>query len=176
MPISKKFKFLIFYSLFIFLFIFSTEIVLSIPLKQMYRIKRTNLEQYNEYSKDFIAVVESFSETQDLLFTVEFSGYAFIKTEEMSNDKVIKLIFSSAENDYEVHTGILDRFNLRDLFKQNEIIGINHGFISRFSPIKMKNGIYRLYIYCVENDNTIGFIDTGREFEKTYRSFKDYKQ
>ncbi len=142
----------------------------------MYQINRTNFEQFNENSKDFVAVVESFSETQDLMFTVEFSGYAFIKAEEMSSDKVIKLIFSSAENDYEVNTGVLDRFNLRDLFKQKEIIGINHGFISRFSPINMKNGIYRLYIYCVENENTIGFIDTGREFEKTYRSFKDYKQ
>jgi len=86
------------------------------------------------------------------------------------------LVFSSADKRYEVDASIIDRFNLNQLYGDKGIVGINHGFITRFSPLKMENGIYKLYIYCYENDNTIGFMDTNRTFEKTYRTFKEVKK
>ena len=119
--------------------------------------------------------MENFRRSEDLLFTVEFMGFAFIPTEQESIEKEIKLVFASEENRYEVSTEVLDRFNLRNLFRENKVVGINHGFITRFSPLNMKNGVYRLYIYCYENENTIGFLETDMVFEKTYRSFKELK-
>lgn len=157
--------------LFFTILFFATDIVLLIPLKEMYHLRKIDATQYADLSREFTAHVESFSANQDIMFTVEFSGYAFIKTEQESNNKVIKLVFASDENRYEVDTEVLDRVLLRDLFREKEIIGINHGFITRFSPISMENGVYNLYIYCYENENVVGLFDTYRIFEKDYRSF-----
>jgi len=161
---------------FVLLFVFANDIILSIPLKETYRLKEVESTKYDEYKRDFEAKIESFYVKQDIFFTTEFSGYAFIPTNQASKDKTIKLIFVSNNKRYEVDTSIIERFNLRDLFHERSIVDINHGFITRFSPIKMENGIYKLYIYCYENDDIIGFMDTNRSFEKTYRTFKEVKK
>ena len=163
------------YILFFIVFFFSTNIVLSIPINETYRLRKIDDAQYISFSREFPAYMENFRRSEDLLFTVEFMGFAFIPTEQESIEKEIKLVFASEENRYEVSTEVLDRFNLRNLFRENKVVGINHGFITRFSPLNMKNGVYRLYIYCYENENTIGFLETDMVFEKTYRSFKELK-
>ncbi|HAE85746.1 MAG TPA: hypothetical protein DCG78_04470 [Anaerolineaceae bacterium] len=160
---------------FVLLFVFANNIVLSIPLMETYRLEEVESTKYDEYKRDFEAKIETFYVKQDIFFTTEFSGYAFIPTNQVSKYKTIKLIFVSNNKRYEVDTSIIERFNLRDLFRDKGIVGINHGFITRFSPLKMENGVYKLYIYCYENENTIGFMDTNRYFEKTYRTFKEVK-
>ncbi len=161
---------------FVLLFVFANNIVLSIPLMETYRLEEVESTKYAEYKRDFEAKIETFYVKQDIFFTTEFSGYAFIPTNQVSKYKTIKLIFVSNNKRYEVDTSIIERFNLRDLFRDKGIVGINHGFITRFSPLKMENGVYKLYIYCYENENTIGFMDTNRSFEKTYRTFKEVKK
>lgn len=160
------------YLLFFILLGFATDIVLAIPIKDMYPIKKINPGQYDNLSNQVDVVVESFSEKGDIFYSVELSGYAFIKTGQESANKTINLVFISEDNSYEVSTEVLERFFLRDLFQEKGIVGINHGFITKFSPINMKNGVYQLYIYCYENEDTQGFIYTNMIFEKTYKSFK----
>lgn len=166
---------LVFSFLFLVLLFFSTDIVLSIPINETYHLRKIGSTQYTDLKNDFTAKVESFTENQDIMHTVEFSGFAFIPTGQASPNKTIRLVFISKENRYEVDTEIIDRFNLRDLFNQNNIVGINHGFITRFSPLNMKNGVYTLYIYCYENENEIGITNTNMVFEKTYQSFTNKK-
>lgn len=164
------------YALFFLVLFLSTDIVLAIPQKEMYRLKRTDFSQYEKLIKTFDAHVDTFNEKQDILFTVEFTGYAFIPTTQESTNKAIKLVFLSEKNVYETDTKVLERFELRDLFKKKEILGRNHGFITRFSPLKMKNGIYNLFIYCYENEETVGVFDTKLRYEKTLRSFSRYDE
>lgn len=160
------------YFLFLLILFFATDIVLAIPVKEINRVSKINRTQYDNLSSQFDAKVESFSEIQDILFSVEFRGYTFIKTGQESSNKAIKLIFIAEDNSYEVDAEVLERFFLQELFKEKGIVGINHGFITKFSPLNMENGVYKLYIYCYENENTSGFTYTNMVFEKTYRSFK----
>ena len=160
----------------VLLLVFANNIALAIPLKETYRLDEVDMTKYDENQRDFESKIESFYVKQDIFFTTEFSGYAFIPTNQASPDKTIKLVFVSDEKRYEVETLSIDRFDLRDLYRDKGIVGINHGFITRFSPLKMENGIYKLYIYCYENDDIIGFMDTNRSFEKTYRTFKEVKK
>lgn len=161
---------------FIFLFIFATNIVLSIPIKETYRLKEVKSTEYDEYKRNFEAKIDTFYVKQDIFFTTEFSGYAFIPTNQASPNKEIKLVFASENYRYEVDTSVIDWFFLKSMFRDKGIVGINHYFITRFSPIEMKNGTYELYIYCYENESTIGFMDTNRSFEKTYRTFTEVKK
>jgi len=162
--------------LLVVLFIFANDIALAIPLKETYHLQEIELNKYNEFAKNFDYKIESIYTKQDIFFTTEISGYALLQPDQASPNKAIKLVFSSADKRYEVDASIIDRFNLNQLYGDKGIVGINHGFITRFSPLKMENGIYKLYIYCYENDNTIGFMDTNRTFEKTYRTFKEVKK
>lgn len=158
------------YALFFALLFFATDIVLAIPFKETDRVREIDSAKYQGLPLDVTAKIESHSEIKDILYTIEVSGYAFIPTGQESKNKAIKLVFISAEDTYEVGSEVLDRFELRDLYKQEGIIGINHGFITRFSPIKMKNGVYKLFIYCYENEDTAGIFDTKLTFEKNNRS------
>ena len=162
--------------LLVLLFVFANDIALAIPLKETYQLKEIELNKYDEFAKDFYLKIESIYTKQDIFITTEISGYALIQPDQASPNKAIKLVFSSDDKRYEVDASIIDRFNLNSLYRDKGIVGINHGFITRFSPLKMENGVYKLYIYCYENENTIGFMDTNRYFEKTYRTFKEVKK
>ncbi|HQF19535.1 MAG TPA: hypothetical protein PLR53_09165, partial [Bacteroidales bacterium] len=161
--------------LLVLLFVFANDIALAIPLKETYKLKEIELNKYDEFAKDFDLKIESIYTKQDIFITTEISGYALIQPDQASPNKAIKLVFSSDDKRYEVDASIIDRFNLNSLYRDKGIVGINHGFITRFSPLKLENGVYKLYIYCYENENTIGFMDTNRYFEKTYRTFKEVK-
>jgi hypothetical protein len=162
--------------LLVLLYVFANDIALAIPLKETYQLKEIELNKYDEFAKDFDLKIESIYTKQDIFITTEISGYALIQPDQASPNKAIKLVFSSDDKRYEVDASIIDRFNLNSLYRDKGIVGINHGFITRFSPLNMENGIYKLYIYCYENDNIIGFMDTNRYFEKTYRTFKEVKK
>ena len=162
--------------LLVLLFVFANDIALAIPLKETYQLKEIELNKYDEFAKDFDLKIESIYTKQDIFITTEISGYALIQPDQASPNKAIKLVFSSDDKRYEVDASIIDRFNLNSLYRDKGIVGINHGFITRFSPLKMENGVYKLYIYCYENENTIGFMDTNRYFEKTYRKFIEVKK
>ena len=161
---------------FVLLFVFANNIVLSIPLMETYRLEEVESTKYDEYKRDFEAKIETFYVKQDIFFTTEFSGYAFIPTNQASPNKDINLVFISENKSYEVDASVIEWFFLKSMFREKGLVGINHFFITRFSPIEMENGIYELFIYCYENENTIGFMDTNRYFEKTYRTFKEVKK
>ena len=162
--------------LLVLLYVFANDIALAIPLKETYKLKEIELNKYDEFAKDFDLKIESIYTKQDIFITTEISGYALIQPDQASPNKAIKMVFSSDDKRYEVDASIIDRFNLNSLYRDKGIVGINHGFITRFSPLKLENGVYKLYIYCYENENTIGFMDTNRYFEETYRTFKEVKK
>jgi hypothetical protein len=119
--------------------------------------------------------VNTFIENKDLLYTVEFTGWAFFLSEHAINNKEIKLVFDSGDNRYEAETELQERFDLWAVLQENNIPGYKHGFITKFSPLQMKNGIYKLYLFCYENEMTSGIVDTQLMFIKTYRNFSEYK-
>jgi hypothetical protein len=171
---KRLFSLVILYSLFILVFTISTNIALSIPLKNVFRLQKNNIGDLDNLPGDLNFKIDSFIENRDILYTVEFIGWAFIQSKQGDSNKEIKLIFVSGENRYEVETVLQERFDLRQVLQENNIPGYKHGFITKFSPIQMKNGIYKLFLYCYENDGTSGIVDTGRMYLKTYRGFSAY--
>src|SRR4030066_504858 len=172
---KRLFSLAIVYLLFIVVLIFTTDIVLSIPLKNMYSLRKIKSNELDNLSSEIKYRVDSFIQNQDILFTVEFTGWAFIQSEQEKDNKQIKLVFVSGANQYEVETELQERFDLRAVLQENKISGYKHGFMTRFSPLQMKNGIYKLYIFCYENEATSGIVDTGRMYIKTYRDFSEYQ-
>lgn len=172
---KKTFTFLvILYPLFVIALIFSTNVVLSIPQRNVFRVQKAQISEFDDLSNNLSYKIDTFIANQDIFYTVEFIGWAFLQDEQDTSDQQIKLIFISEENRYEVETQLQERFDLRQVFIENHISGYKHGFITKFSTLPMKNGIYKLYLYCYENDNTFGMVDTGRMYVKTYRSFSAY--
>lgn len=171
---KRFFSLAIIYVLFIVVFMAATDIVLSLPLEIVNRTHKIETNAPDVLSSELVFNVDSFVENQDVLFSVEIIGWAFIPSESESDNKQIKLVFVSEDGRYEVETELQERFDQRGVFQQNNVSGYKHGFVTRFSPLQMKNGIYKLYLYCYENEGTSGIVDTGKMFIKTYRKFSEY--
>jgi len=101
---------------FVLLFVFANNIVLSIPLMETYRLEEVESTKYDEYKRDFEAKIETFYVKQDIFFTTEFSGYAFIPTNQASPNKDINLVFISENKSYEVDASVIEWFFLNQCF------------------------------------------------------------
>jgi hypothetical protein len=161
------------YLLFIIVFIAADDVVLSFPWKNIYRLSEMKTNEINNLSAVLQFKIDSFNENQDVFSTVEFIGWAFLPSEPVNANKQIKLVFVSEEHRYEVGTDLQERYDLREILLENKVAGYKHGFMTKFSPIQMKNGIYKLYLICFENEATSWAVDTGKKFIKNYRSFSE---
>ena len=118
--------------------------------------------------------LDEFEISNDMLQTVNASGWAFCKSSLKNHKREIRLIFkSNTENtpDYAVCIpATLRRDFLATFIEQadNAMAGIE----AKFSTITMKNGIYTLYLQVVENDTLSGVICTDRYYEKRNSSFQ----
>lgn len=117
--------------------------------------------------------VEELARFTDIYQTVEVKGWAFLPTDQDNAGKTLALYFRSEGGAcYQLTPEICDRWDVKKAYDQEGAQGVRHGFLARFSPLSMKNGVYRLYIQDVENDAVEGLLDTGVDYEKTDREFK----
>ncbi len=172
---KRLFSLAIGYFLFAVVFFAANDIVLSIPWKNMDGLRKAETYKFDNLSSELNYKLDSFIENQDILSSVEFIGWAFIPSQQANDNKEIKLVFVSEDNRYEVDTALQERFDIRAVLQENKVSGYKHGFRTRFSPLKMKNGIYNLYLFCYENEEISGMVDTGRMYLKTYRNFSEYQ-
>jgi hypothetical protein len=77
---TKKsvFAIIILYALFGILFISSTKIVLSIPQKNVFHLQKSNINNFDKLSDDIHFNVDAYNQNQDILYTAEFTGWAFM--------------------------------------------------------------------------------------------------
>lgn len=159
-------------SLFFLGLYFSTNLVLAIPEKGYYLITRTSFESIQNRNNDLTFKVENVNYNENIRQTVEINGFAyFVPSSSEIADKEISLLLSSANNTYIVDTDLTDRLDLRSQLSQSKVIGFRHGFRTTFSPLGIANGVYELYIYCYENEDFVGYINTDKVFIKQYDEF-----
>jgi len=171
---KKRLFFLaIMYIFFIVLLIFATDIIFLFPIKNVNGLSLVSNFNALAISNDLNHRIDTFIENQDILSTVEFTGWAFIPSKNDENAKEIKLIFASEDYRYEVETELQERFDLKTVLQENGVSDYKHGFITRFSPLQMKNGIYKLFIFCYENEEASGIVNTGKVYVKTYQGFSE---
>jgi hypothetical protein len=172
---KRLFSLAIAYLLFAFVFFAANDIILSIPWKNLDGLRKTEIYKFDNLSGEIKFKLESFIKNQDILSTVEFIGWAFIPSQQADENKAIKLVFVSEDNRYEVDTALQERFDILAILQENKVPGYKHGFRAGFSPLEMKNGIYKLYLFCYENEEISGIVDTERMYLKTYRNFSEYQ-
>ena len=172
---KRLFSLAIGYFLFAVVFFAANNIILSIPWKNTYALRKTETYKFDNLSNELNYKLDLFNENQDILSTVELIGWAFIPSQQANDNKEIKLVFVSEDNRYEVNTALQERFDIRAVLQENKVHGYKHGFRTRFSPLQMKNGIYKLYLFCYENEEISGMVDTGEMYLKTYRNFSEYQ-
>lgn len=119
--------------------------------------------------------IDSVSYSNNIFKDVTIGGWAFIENVGDNPDKRMRLVFSSGDQSYEFEMITIDRFDLRlaPILADYEVPISRNGFEGTFSPLMMKNGTYRLYLYVRENDTLFGTTDTGRSFTKKHGSFTE---
>lgn len=118
------------------------------------------------YNFDTIEFYNDFSNN------VYFAGWAFCETSQENDNKQIWFIFESDKATY-IYKNEVASSNLYETLKSTyNIQGNKHRFYSTASTVIMKNGIYKVYIYCKENENNYGLVDTGVYFEKNSKGIR----
>lgn len=152
--------------------IFASDII-SLFIPNSVTKKAINLDKLKRSS--VIYNIDSIEKYDDFLNTLYFAGWAFCETLEDNDEKEIWFIFKSDREIYifknEVVASTLDR-TFKDKYN---IRGNKHRFYSTVSFATMKNGLYKFYIYCKENNENYGLADTGILLKKGNREISQYK-
>jgi len=158
-----------------------TSIILRLTkAKDEYILERSSLSLADDIQGKGLTglcSVDVMSQSEDIKYTVEIEGWAFIETEYDNQQKYVRLVFQDLRNGnlYEVPASLTTRLdvyeNLKDLYN---IPRTNLAYYTKFSPLELADGEYRLYIYDWENESFNGLIDTGKVYLKSNRSFTEY--
>lgn len=144
---------------FLLFLIFLNDIVL---MNENYKIKKANANA-TEIRVDIAENLEELTEYSDVKEHIYLGGYAYINTELDNTDRFVELIFESEKYTYSVNTELVRRW---DIHPKNENSTDMLGYQVGFSPVKMENGVYDLYVKVHENDSAEGVKKTDHKFIK----------
>lgn len=170
-----------FLSVVVFLLVlhFSTNIVLVFRGLYIEKLQSNNIQIDNiEFNKIPEANISITYQIYNCIISdnvdgeVEISGYAYMETEQNNSDKRIDLLLASSDDTYLVPTKLSARHDLSAERTGKLIQGTNHSFSGRFSYFLLPDGIYRVILYCYENDSTYDYVYTDMLFSKQDKSFK----
>ena len=152
--------------------IFLTQIIL---ITNNRTAKKTDIDLNKADQNSVVFAIEKISSSQNLFKDVKASGWAFVEFEGKNPDKKLSLIFVSEEVSYAFEMQTFDRIDLNTAPTLANFLVPKYrdGFEGSFSPLTMKNGNYRLFIYAQENEELNGLVDTGREYTKHFGSFTE---
>ncbi len=152
--------------------IFLTQLIL---ITNNRTAKKIDIDLYRAEENSVIFAIEKISGSQNLFKDVTASGWAFIEFEGKNPSKKLSLIFVSEETSYAFEMQTFDRVDLNTAPTLSNFLvpKYRNGFEGTFSPLTMKNGTYRLFIYAQENEGLNGLVDTGREYTKHFGSFTE---
>jgi len=168
-----KILYITFILLFIFYLINATSIIVHIFGNEQKIYKDTNIPFAKKDTVYF--TIDRINIFDEILENISFYGWAFCETKQANLDKDVWILLKSEKYCYYVKASIMEREDVYDVFYNSKtIFGKNHGFICEFSSLAMKNGIYKLYIYCKENEENYGSVDTGLMFKKDSQGINKY--
>lgn len=110
----------------------------------------------------------------DFYGNIQLSGWAFCETLEDNSEKEIWFIFKSEKSTY-MFENELQSSEITSVFNSiYDIRGKNHRFGNTLSTAVMKNGLYKIYIYCKENNENYGLVDTNIMIKKDSSGICEY--
>lgn len=156
---QKRWIYAAIWFVFLLFLIFLNDIVL---MNENYKIKRTSVSA-TDIRVDIAENLEELTEYNDIKEHIYLGGYAYINTELDNTNRFIELIFQSEDYTYSVNTELVKRWDIHPKNKNStDMLGYQVGF----SPVKMENGIYTLYVKVHENDSVEGVKMTDHRFIK----------
>ena len=121
-------------------------------------------------------VIDSFEARGDMLESVNVRGWAFAETLDKNSDRYMELVFRGNPKSYCLTPSLPEdlgayglyviRDDVQEVYSDLNIPRDEVGFISTFTTIDMLDGIYDVYIYCSENNENYGIVDTGLVMNK----------
>lgn len=135
-------------------------------------------------AKDVIhCAIGQISAHHNLAETVTISGFAFGDGEQDEAYRTVSLIFKGKTDAYEMRFEdpkdpqqfnlFVIRNDVAQAFPQRGLEKRKVGFIGDFSTISMRDGIYRVYVFCQENEENYGLAATEIWVEKKGDSFSE---
>lgn len=130
-----------------------------------------------ESSSNTRAGVDILRSKNDLLETLEISGWTFSETQENNDQKQVSILFKSKDKAYLVeNVDIVTREDINSAFKNTvPIMGVNHGFVAEVATYNISDGIYDIYTYSFENTKNFGWYRTGLAVKKEGRHIAQIK-
>jgi hypothetical protein len=154
-----------------------TNIIVTLPVfKTTGMLIETSINNNNLLTEYYN--FEASRQTDNLIKTVELSGWAFLATEKENSQKTIKIILKDIKNEktYEVKTDVYPRPDVYNAYSEKvNLMGNSHGFKAFFSPLQLPDGLYHMLLYVQENTSTSGLIFTEQYFIKKDYLFKLYQ-
>lgn len=124
------------------------------------------------YSIDVVNIYNDFKQN------VAIQLWAYCETKKDNSNKEIYVILAPDKSNniaYKI-TGL--SVTREDVYASHanmkDIKSMNHGLQCEFSALSLKNGIYKLYLYCKENDENYGLVDTGLMLKKDGKGISKY--
>lgn len=100
---------------------------------------------------------------------VHIKGWAFVDAEGENPQRYISIILAG-EKDYEFRLDKpQDRKDVKNAFPERKIPDSHVGIGLDCTTLGIENGTYDMYIYCWENEDTHGLVDTGYQLTKRYK-------
>ncbi|MGI6084176.1 MAG: hypothetical protein ACOYIF_01870 [Acetivibrionales bacterium] len=170
---TKKISYIIIWVVFIVLLLFSNTIVASFRKNNM---ERTHIK-IEEFKKDQVYyAADEIDFKNDIFDSFIFKGWVYCETNKENNEKTASILLANDNQRYIKALNLSKRTDVTQAFKEKyKIRGSYHGIQGAFSTVGVKNGIYNVYIYCRENNENYGLVDTGMKLKKDGKGISEYK-
>lgn len=165
---KNKRIYLVVVAIFGLLFIFSNDLMLLLAEDKLNEVVKVARPESIPTSGDLNFKVENVNVNDDIFHSVEISGWAFTPGKANAVDNPVHFYLISDKESYVIETLTMDRPDLKVSFLDNDVAGIQHGFISTFIPLKIRNGSYQLWLCFLQGENEY-FVDTELRLEKTLK-------
>lgn len=172
---KNKWIFLFVVAIFGLLFIFSNDLMLLISEHKLNEVTKVAWPESIPYSGDLNFKVENVNVNDDIFHSVEIRGWAFTPGKATVVDNPVQLYLISDKNSYVIDSLAMDRPDLKVSFLDNDVAGIQYGFFSTFTPLKIHDGSYQLWLHFVQGENEY-FVDTELRLEKVLKSLEPINQ
>lgn len=169
----KKIFYIVIWVAFIVILLFSNNII---ALVNKNNIEKTNarIECFKKdqvyYATDNIDIIN------DIFDSFIIKGWAYCETNKENNNKSVSILLANDNQTYIKALTLTKRNDVRQVFQEkHRINGVYHGIQGTISTVGVKNGVYKVYIFCKENDENYGLVDTGMLLKKYGRGIIQYK-
>ncbi len=169
---KKKLFYIIFCIIFLITLLFSNRIIILL-LKNNFIETTVSIVNLKKDDVDFC--IDDLNCHTDIFDSFNLDGWAFCETLIDNDNKEVYAFLINDKNIYRTKMELMRRDDIARIFGEKQRVrGRFHGFSELMSTVGVKNGIYELYLYCKENDENFGLVNTGIMLKKEAHGMSKY--